>query len=146
MSHHFNASKWYLWCLWLIEAIVLWIVVDYRRRFWWFEFDLWWCSTTALRLAVSRIKLLKNKREGHVGKLKRQVVLLLHRGHKLCARLPVITIIFSIHFSLTFILNAIFSFSFFFQFILLLMLKCSQNWILVFIHMIYLHLCMILFF
>lgn len=50
---------------------------------------VFWCSKTALKLAVSRIKLLKNKREAHLKQLKREVAQLLESGQDRTARIRV---------------------------------------------------------
>ena len=54
------------------------------------NFDVGWCSKTALKLAVSRIKLLKNKREAHVKQLRRELAQLLQSGHDHTATIRVI--------------------------------------------------------
>lgn len=52
-------------------------------------FDWCRCSKTSLKLAVSRIKLLKNKKDAQVKQIKRELAQLLETGQERTARIRV---------------------------------------------------------
>lgn len=89
----------FLW-LWLKPVRVIQKVLLNR-----ISFCFVWCSKTTLKLAVSRIKLLKNKREAQIKQLKRELAQLLESGQDRTARIRVThninnTFCFSIDFML----------------------------------------------
>lgn len=52
-------------------------------------FDCFGCSKTALKLAVSRIKLLKNKKDAQVKQIKKELAQLIESGQYRTARIRV---------------------------------------------------------
>lgn len=82
---------------WLIIELVNFIYVGYwsifLRVLGFVEFkcdDLIWCSKTSLRLAGSRLKLLRNKKEVQVKQMKREIAPLLESGQDRTARIRVL--------------------------------------------------------
>lgn len=75
----------------LLDCLTLifdWIWCKFVFRLNWIELAR--CSKTSLKLAVSRIKLLRNKKDVHVKQLKRELAQLLENGQEQTARIRVI--------------------------------------------------------
>lgn len=59
----------------------------------WFPFFFWWFSSkTAAKMAVARIKLLRNKREAVVRQMRRDIALLLQSKQDATARIRVLVV------------------------------------------------------
>lgn len=108
------------WCL-----LILWLLCRWSLDFlfWVFELCLWfwigfsffvWCSKTSLKLAVSRIKLLKNRREAQLKQMKRDLAQLLQSGQDQTARIRVLCRSVLVQFVLKSILLELFDLAFYF--------------------------------